>query len=66
MLREEGVNSYGIKGCMVEDILSDESIDMVVILTLAVTHYELAKKALYAGKHVYTKKTITTAPDTAT
>lgn len=56
---------YGIKGCTVEELLADDSIDMVVILTPAPTHYELAKKALEAGKHVYTEKTMTITPKTA-
>lgn len=56
---------YKIRGCTVEELLADDMIDMVVILTPAPTHYELAKKALEAGKHVYTEKTMTIAPDTA-
>lgn len=56
---------YGIKGCTVDELLADTSIDMVVILTPAPTHYELAKKALEAGKHVYTEKTMTITPETA-
>lgn len=56
---------YGIKGCTVEELLADDSIDMVVILTPAPTHYELAKKALEAGKHVYTEKTMTITVETA-
>lgn len=56
---------YGIKGCTVDELLADASIDMTVILTPAPTHYELAKKALEAGKHVYTEKTMTITPETA-
>lgn len=56
---------YGIKGCTVEELLADADIDMVVILTPAPTHYELIKKALEAGKHVYTEKTMTITPETA-
>lgn len=56
---------YGIRGCTVEELLADKSIDMVVILTPAPTHYELIKKALEAGKHVYTEKTIAISTDTA-
>lgn len=56
---------YNIRGCTVEKLLADDTIDMVVILTPAPTHYELAKKALEAGKHVYTEKTMTITPDTA-
>ncbi len=56
---------YGIRGCTVEELLSDDTIDLVVVLTPAPTHYELVKKALEAGKHVYTEKAMTIAPDTA-
>jgi len=50
---------YHIRGCTYEDILADESIEMVVILTPAPTHYELIKRGLLAGKHVYTEKAMT-------
>ena len=50
---------YGIHACTYEEILQDGSIEMVVILTPAPTHYGLIKEALLAGKHVYTEKTMT-------
>ena len=50
---------YGIRACTVDELLSDEKIEMVVVLTPVGTHYELIKAALQAGKHVYTEKTIT-------
>lgn len=50
---------YGIEARSFADILSDQSIEMVVILTPAPSHYELIKAALLAGKHVYTEKTMT-------
>lgn len=50
---------YGIRACTYEEILADDSIEMVVVLTPAPTHYELIKQALLAGKHVYTEKTMT-------
>ena len=50
---------YGIKACTYEEILQNTSIEMVVVLTPASTHYELIKQALMAGKHVYTEKTMT-------
>lgn len=56
---------YNIKACTVEELLADESIDMVVNLTPASAHYELIKAALLAGKHVYTEKTITDDVDKA-
>lgn len=56
---------YGLKACTVEELLADPGIELVVILTPAPTHYELIKKALNAGKHVYTEKTITVSVETA-
>src|SRR4029079_6086892 len=38
------------------DMLADESLDAVVIATPVPTHYELAKQALEAGKHVFVEK----------
>ncbi len=35
--------------------------EMLVILTPAPTHYELIRRGLMAGKHVYTEKTMTVA-----
>jgi len=39
-----------------EDLLADPDLDAVVIATPVVTHYELAKQALAAGKHVFVEK----------
>ena len=38
------------------EVLSDNGIDAVAIATPAVTHYEMAKDALKAGKHVFVEK----------
>jgi predicted dehydrogenase len=38
------------------DLLADPELDAVAIATPAVTHYELAKQALLAGKHVFVEK----------
>jgi predicted dehydrogenase len=38
------------------ELLADDSLDAVVVATPAVTHYELAKRALEAGKHVLVEK----------
>lgn len=43
-----------------EEILEDESISLVVVNTPTYTHYEYAKKALLAGKHVIVEKAFTT------
>jgi predicted dehydrogenase len=39
-----------------EDLLADESLDAVAIATPVVTHFELTREALLAGKHVFVEK----------
>jgi len=39
-----------------EDVLADDALDAVVIATPVPTHYDLAKQALQAGKHVFVEK----------
>jgi predicted dehydrogenase len=39
-----------------EDLLTDESLDAVAIATPVVTHFELTREALLAGKHVFVEK----------
>ena len=39
-----------------DDLLADPDLDAVVLATPVVTHYELAKQALTAGKHVFVEK----------
>ncbi len=43
-----------------DDVLEDESIDAVVVATPVKTHFEIAKRALQAGKHVFVEKPLTT------
>ena len=56
---------FGLEACSVEQMLADGRVELVVILTPVGTHYELIKRALLAGKHVYTEKTVTDEPDKA-
>ena len=51
---------YGIRAQTLEQILQDPEIELLVILTPAPTHYDLIRKGLLAGKHVYTEKPIAT------
>ena len=39
-----------------EDLLEDDSLDALAIATPAVTHFELTRQALLAGKHVFVEK----------
>ncbi len=41
-----------------EDLLADDTVEAVVVATPVVTHAELAKQALVAGKHVFVEKPI--------
>ena len=43
-----------------ESLLQDSSVDLVVVNTPTYTHYELAKSALLANKHVVVEKAFTT------
>lgn len=44
-----------------DELLADENIELVVVNTPNYTHYEYAKKALLAGKHVIVEKPFTVA-----
>ena len=39
-----------------DDLLEDDEVDAVVVATPVLTHAELAKRALSAGKHVFVEK----------
>jgi predicted dehydrogenase len=39
-----------------DELLADTALEAVVVATPVVTHYELAKRALEAGKHVFVEK----------
>ncbi len=43
----------------IEDVLADGDVDAVVVSTEAVTHFEVARKSLEAGKHTFVEKPIT-------
>ena len=56
---------YGIQACTLEEMFDDPEIELIVNLTPAHTHYSVIRRALAAGKHVYTEKTITDSPESA-
>lgn len=57
---EKKAAQYGIRAASTDEILADGEVELIVVLTPAPTHYELVKKALLAGKHVYTEKPLAT------
>lgn len=56
-----GVRSYPT----LEDLLADDSIELVVVNTPTYSHYDYAKQALLAGKHIVVEKAFTTTVDEA-
>lgn len=46
-----------------EEMLADDSIELLVIATPSGTHFELAQQAIEAGKHVIVDKPMATRPD---
>lgn len=44
----------------VDEVLADGSVDLIVVATPNSTHFELAKRAIGAGKHVIVEKPFTT------
>lgn len=43
----------------IEDLIADDEIDLVIVNTPSFTHYEYAKQALKAGKHILVEKPFT-------
>ncbi len=62
--------SFGVEhGCPIhaslDDLLADPAVDIVVNLTVHHAHYEVTKRALEAGRHVYSEKPMTLRADEA-
>jgi predicted dehydrogenase len=45
-----------IETCSVDDIIKDKEIEIILNLTIPKAHYEIAKKSLENGKHIYSEK----------
>jgi scyllo-inositol 2-dehydrogenase (NADP+) len=48
-----------------EDLLEDDAIELVIVNTPSVTHFDYTKKALLAGKHVVVEKPFTSTVEEA-
>lgn len=55
---EKRAAEFNIKQMTFDEIMKDASIEIVVNLTYPLSHYEVTKAALLAGKHVYSEKMI--------
>ena len=60
--RYPSVRSYDA----LDELLADQSIDLVVVNTPTLTHYEYAKKVLESGKHAVVEKAFAGSADEAT
>ncbi|MBD5492931.1 MAG: Gfo/Idh/MocA family oxidoreductase [Lachnospiraceae bacterium] len=57
---EEKAGTYGIDRVMtIDEIAASDEIELVVNLTPAYAHYDIIKKMLLSGKHIWTEKTMT-------
>ena len=58
-------DEFGLPATSFDGLLADKSIDMIVNLTPAPAHEAIIRRALEAGKHVYTEKVMTTSHESA-
>lgn len=58
---QEAVSKYGVELAVTDyhDVLADEEVDVVYVLTPNYEHYTISMAALQAGKHVFCEKPIT-------
>ena len=58
--RDRAIAFAAAHGCRahatLDDLLADDEVDIVINLTVHHAHYEVTKRALEAGKHVYSEK----------
>ena len=47
---------YNIKALSVDDLLKDREVEIILNLTIPKAHYQVARKSLISGKHVYSEK----------
>lgn len=53
------------RGGSIDELLADKSIDLISVCSPSSTHFEYAKRALEAGKHVLVEKPVTAKADEA-
>ncbi len=53
---EAQAEKFGLRAETVDDLLKAPDVDIVVNLTVPAVHYEVSRKILEAGKHVYSEK----------
>lgn len=53
---QEAADTWGCQAVSVDDLLTDEEIELVINLTVPKAHVEVAISVLESGKHVYSEK----------
>ena len=48
--------TYGVRAHTVDEILAADDIDIIVNLTIPAAHFEVSRRVLEAGKHVFSEK----------
>ena len=64
-LAQKTAKENNLKAQSVEELLNDKNIDIVLNITIPQAHYEVSKKILDAGKHVYSEKPMSVKFDQA-
>ena len=49
---------YGVQAQSVDDLLANPDVGLVINLTIPAAHYEITRRAVEAGKHVYSEKPV--------
>ena len=64
-LAQKTAKENNLKAQSVEELLNDKNIDIVLNITIPQAHYEVSKKILDVGKHVYSEKPMSVKFDQA-
>ncbi len=64
-LAKKTAEQYQLQAYSVDKILLNEDIDIILNITIPQAHYEVSKKSLLAGKHVYSEKPMSVKYDEA-
>ena len=55
---QQSADKFNIRAMTLEEVLTDQEIELVINLTTPAAHYPISKRALLAGKHVFSEKMI--------
>lgn len=53
---EARAGEFGLRAETIDDLLASDDVDIIVNLTIPAAHFEVSKRVLEAGKHVYSEK----------